>query len=71
VSHIIWQDSFAPLPLDGDSMALQNSLKAAAPAFALLAPLVLGAGEAAAKGGEYGILEGRTFAFIHPTVMGA
>jgi hypothetical protein len=31
---------------------------------------VLNAGEAAAKGGEYGVLEGRTFAFIHPITMG-
>jgi hypothetical protein len=44
--------------------------KALAQASALLLPLVLNAGEAAAKGGEYGVLEGRTFAFIHPIVMG-
>lgn len=44
------------------------------PAWALgpasvLAPLLLTAGEAIAKDGEYGLLEGRTAALIHPAVM--
>ena len=45
--------------------------KALAQASALMLPLLLNAGEAAAKGGEYGVLEGRTFAFVHPITMGA
>lgn len=36
---------------------------------ATLAPLVLGAAEASAKGGEFGIIEGRTASFIHPIIM--
>lgn len=36
---------------------------------AALAPLVLGAAEASAKGGEFGIIEGRTASFFHPIVM--
>lgn len=45
--------------------------KALAQVSALMLPLLLNAGEAAAKGGEYGVLEGRTFAFVHPITMGA
>lgn len=37
---------------------------------ALLAPLVLFSNEAAAKGGEYGVLEGRSVALVHPIMMG-
>ncbi|CAN0368004.1 unnamed protein product, partial [Laminaria digitata] len=37
---------------------------------AALAPLVLGAAEASAKGGEFGIVEGRTASFLHPIIMG-
>lgn len=36
---------------------------------AALAPLVMGAAEASAKGGEFGIIEGRTASFFHPIVM--
>ena len=36
----------------------------------LAAAPLLAAGPALAKGGEYGILEGRTIALIHPAVMG-
>lgn len=36
---------------------------------AALAPLMLGAAEASAKGGEFGIIEGRTASFFHPIVM--
>lgn len=36
---------------------------------AALVPLVMGAAEASAKGGEYGIIEGRTASFIHPIIM--
>lgn len=36
---------------------------------ALTAPFVLLVGEAAAKGGEFGLLEGRTFALVHPVIM--
>ena len=45
--------------------------KALAQVSALMLPLFLNAGEAVAKGGEYGVLEGRTFAFVHPITMGA
>ncbi|CAB1099446.1 unnamed protein product [Ectocarpus sp. CCAP 1310/34] len=37
---------------------------------AALTPLVLGAAEASAKGGEFGIIEGKTASFFHPIVMG-
>jgi hypothetical protein len=37
---------------------------------ALLAPYVLEVGSALAAGGDFGLLEGRTFALIHPLVMG-
>lgn len=36
---------------------------------ALLTPFITQVGDACAKGGEYGLLEGRTFALIHPAVM--
>lgn len=66
------QESFAPLiPGVTAGSGHHEEFKALAQASALLLPLVLNAGEAAAKGGEYGILEGRSFAFIHPIVMGA
>ena len=51
---------------NGDMM----DLKSLAPVAAFLAPLFLAADDAAAKGGEWGVLEGRTFAFVHPIVMG-
>ncbi|GMH34010.1 hypothetical protein BSKO_01844 [Bryopsis sp. KO-2023] len=38
-------------------------------ASALTAPFLLSVGDAMAKGGEYGLLEGRTLALIHPAVM--
>ncbi|CAM9555660.1 unnamed protein product [Ectocarpus sp. 13 AM-2016] len=37
---------------------------------AALTPLVLGAAEASAKGGEFGIIEGKSASFFHPIVMG-
>lgn len=36
---------------------------------AALVPLVMGAAEASAKGGEFGIIEGKTASFFHPIVM--
>lgn len=36
---------------------------------AALAPLVMGAAEASAKGGEFGIIEGKTASFFHPIIM--
>lgn len=65
------QESFAPLIPGVTGEESPFNAKTLAQASALLLPLVLNAGEAAAKGGEYGVLEGRTFAFIHPIVMGA
>lgn len=65
------KESFAPtipgLPVSPEAL----DLKSIAQGVAFVAPLVLGASEAMAKGGEYGILEGRSFAFVHPIVMGA
>lgn len=67
----IVQESFAPhIPGVVDSNFNGVDFKHLAQAAALLGPLVLGASDAMAKGGEYGVLEGRTFAFIHPIVMG-
>ena len=37
---------------------------------ALLAPYLLEVGSALATGGDFGLLEGRTFALIHPLMMG-
>lgn len=62
-----FQASFNPTPFTSDLS------KVGSPAAILggLAPLLLiPAQEALAKGGEYGVLEGRTFAFIHPISMG-
>ncbi len=71
------KESFAPqipgLPLDFQVSASAPSaaeLKTLAQGMALVGPLLFGASDALAKGGEYGVLEGRTFAFVHPTVMG-
>eukprot|EP00873_Tetraselmis_striata_P038757 jgi/Tetstr1/459021/TSEL_004489.t1 len=57
-------DAAAP-PTSG-AMEL-TKLEIAAASFT--APLVLGVGDAAAAGGEYGLLEGRSFALLHPIVM--
>jgi len=65
---LLFQGSFKPLTLDGEGSKLLGSPAAILGA---LAPLVLvPAQEAMAKGGEYGVLEGRSFAFIHPISMG-
>lgn len=40
------------------------------PLTALALPLILDTKDALAAGGEFGLLEGRTFALIHPIVMG-
>ncbi|CAM9344612.1 unnamed protein product [Chrysoparadoxa australica] len=45
--------------------------KGAGAVTAALMPFIMGVGEAAAKGGEHGILEGRTFALVHPILMGS
>ncbi|XP_024375353.1 uncharacterized protein [Physcomitrium patens] len=50
----------------GDNFYLQRALLTATASFA---PLLLSAQDAYAAGGEYGILEGRTLALIHPVVM--
>ena len=65
--HTCHQGSFNPLPLKAQGIDLGSP----ASILGALAPLVLlPAQEAVAKGGEYGVLEGRTFAFIHPISMG-
>jgi hypothetical protein len=57
-------------PLDVASLSLPGGTAGLVKAAAVLGPLLLGAGSAVAKGGEYGVLEGRTVAMIHPIVMG-
>ncbi|XP_073025399.1 uncharacterized protein [Primulina eburnea] len=57
-----------PQPKD---QSLLFQLKAASlPITALALPFLLEPQDAAAVGGEFGILEGRSFALIHPIVMG-
>lgn len=46
-----------------------NARSLAGAGAAALAPLVLGVAEASAKGGEFGIIEGKTASFFHPIVM--
>lgn len=55
---------------DGGSSGGALSLRSIAGAgAAALAPLVMGAAEASAKGGEFGIIEGRSASFFHPIIM--
>lgn len=56
---------------DGDSSSkgVLSVRSVAGAGMAALAPLVVGAAEASAKGGEYGIIEGRTASFFHPIIM--
>jgi hypothetical protein len=61
-------ESFAPL--DFDALTANIDMKSMTQALAVLAPLLLLPSDAMAKGGEWGILEGRTFAFVHPLIMG-
>ncbi|CAM9604706.1 unnamed protein product [Phaeothamnion confervicola] len=49
----------------------QRGRRAIGAAGAALLPLFVGVSQAAAKGGEYGIFEGRTASFIHPIIMGS
>ena len=42
---------------------------AAGAGVAALLPLVMGAAEASAKGGQFGIIEGKTASFLHPIIM--
>lgn len=46
-----------------------DPLRIAGAGAAALAPLVMGVAEASAKGGEYGIVEGKTASFLHPVIM--
>lgn len=54
---------------DSSSSASLGMRSVAGAGAAALAPLVMGAAEASAKGGEFGIIEGRTASFFHPIVM--
>ncbi|XP_030535505.1 uncharacterized protein LOC115744456 [Rhodamnia argentea] len=78
-----WNSSVLPLPnpsiklklgfsKDSDNLlssALDQLRSASLPLTAVPLPFVLDAKDALAAGGEFGILEGRTLALIHPLVM--
>lgn len=53
----------------GAAGGVLNARSLAGAGAAALAPLVLGVAEASAKGGEFGIIEGKTASFFHPIVM--
>lgn len=53
----------------GDGGAFNGVRSMASVGAAALAPLVLGAAEASAKGGEFGIIEGKSASFFHPIIM--
>jgi hypothetical protein len=55
--------------LQAEAKSPLNTLGAAATG--LLLPYLFEVNSAFAKGGEYGLLEGRSFALIHPIVMGS
>eukprot|EP00752_Nemacystus_decipiens_P005700 g5158.t1 len=61
-----FEDSFSSSS-GGGALSMRSIAGAGA---AALAPLLMGAAEASAKGGEFGIIEGRTASFFHPIVMG-
>ena len=72
-------DSFAPVhfPDTEEASAPVSELRpaaqsrtATAAAIGALTPLLLGVGQASAKGGELGIWEGRSAALVHPIIMG-
>ncbi|XP_022759598.1 uncharacterized protein LOC111305978 [Durio zibethinus] len=67
--HIISNESINPPKLITETI---NHLKSASlPLTTLALPFFLGTKEALAVNGEFGILEGRSFALIHPIVMGS
>lgn len=69
VRSVISQHSLDPQRLLSETT---HHLKSAAlPLTALTLPFLLDSKDALAVGGEFGILEGRTFALIHPIVMGS
>ncbi|KDP28442.1 hypothetical protein JCGZ_14213 [Jatropha curcas] len=59
-----------PVPQKLFSETIQNLCSASLPLTAFAFPIFLDTKDALAVGGEFGILEGRTFALIHPLVMG-
>ncbi|KAM5555738.1 hypothetical protein ABKV19_023584 [Rosa sericea] len=63
------QDS-TPSPQKLVTTTLHSLKSASLPLTALTLPFFLDPKDAFAVGGEFGILEGRTFALIHPIVMG-
>ncbi|RVW95419.1 hypothetical protein CK203_028723 [Vitis vinifera] len=69
VRSVISQHSLDPQRLLSETT---HRLKSAAlPLTALTLPFLLDSKDALAVGGEFGILEGRTLALIHPIVMGS
>ncbi|KAB1203185.1 hypothetical protein CJ030_MR3G011042 [Morella rubra] len=54
----------------GPKLFLHALKSASLPLTAIAVPFIVDATDAFAVGGEFGILEGRTFALIHPIVMG-
>ncbi|KAG5056302.1 hypothetical protein AAZX31_03G238400 [Glycine max] len=66
---------YSKLNIPKDYIVSPNNIDALKPAFlslsAITFPLLLETKDALAVGGEFGILEGRSFALIHPIVMGS
>lgn len=64
-------ESFASVDFEGvresfDTTATARMLGAS---MAAIVPLLSGVAEAGAKGGEFGIIEGKTASFLHPIIM--
>lgn len=47
----------------------RNTRRVVGAGLASVAPFIAGVTSASAKGGAYGIVEGRTASFLHPTIM--
>ncbi|WCJ22476.1 hypothetical protein M5689_004564 [Euphorbia peplus] len=66
--HLLRRDTISPPTILSDSLHILTSSSLPLTAFSL--PFILDTKDAFAAGGEFGIFEGRTFALIHPLVMG-
>lgn len=68
--HHQQEPTFAPVDFDALNSPSTKHNKVAGATVAALLPFLLNVGEASAKGGELGIWEGRSFALLHPLIMG-
>lgn len=66
---VVIGDELSFLPVNGKNGGGLSARSVAGAGVAALAPLLMGAAEASAKGGEFGIIEGRSASFFHPIIM--